>query len=247
MMDSKSALVAERMVGLRQYYLQHLDGRIAALELFLQQCHQTPTPEQLESARLHAHSLAGSGSIYGFTEISRYGRALEAQIIEGGERYIYKLSDLTGKLVAACKEARKQQMAGKSPALAHPTQASGAQPPILVIDDDTAITVLIQQLLGDSVAVSIAHDGQEALALLKGATAPALIIVDELMPNMSGFPFLEHIRAVDQWRDIPVLMLTASHDSFNIQQASRYGVADFLPKPFEPEKLIEHVRAIFKF
>jgi CheY-like chemotaxis protein len=81
---------------------------------------------------------------------------------------------------------------------------------ILVVDDDPptqALTVRTVERLGLTAAV--AGDGAAALAWLDANPLPRAILLDLLMPAMDGFEFLHHMRARPEWRDVPVIVLTA--------------------------------------
>lgn len=241
-MNETATLLSQRMATLRQVYRERLPQRMAVLEQFMRQCNGALTVEQLEAARLVAHSLAGSGGTYGFAEISRHARALEKEILEGRERYVYKLTAEAEALLKACQDALQHPAAEEVVALE--ASATTGKPTVLVADDDEAITLLVHQLLHHDAAIVTVADGTEALQWLQRHPVPALLTLDEVMPQMGGLSLLKALRDTKEGSHLPVLMLTASHDSFHIQQAGKYGVADFLPKPFAPEKLIAHVRAL---
>jgi CheY-like chemotaxis protein len=90
---------------------------------------------------------------------------------------------------------------------------NGPRPgPVLVVEDDAATRRTLRRLLEqEGFAVVEAEDGRAALDLLaRGAiTAPGLIVLDLLMPEMDGFEFAAALRRDDAWRDVPIVVLTA--------------------------------------
>jgi len=85
------------------------------------------------------------------------------------------------------------------------------EPDVLVVDDSAAIRKILQRVLrqtGMSIGtIHEAGDGQEALAVLK-LHKPALVLTDINMPKMDGLQFLAAVKGSEEWRDIPVVMIT---------------------------------------
>ncbi len=234
---------AERMAILRSSYLTQLEPRIAALELFIKQCARgVPTQEELEAIRMHAHSLAGSGSTYGFADISTRARALELEILDGQGRNANRLIQHGTDALTACKRAlmTRDILPRKNVV---PVAISGASCQMLVVDDDPSITSLVQHLLQEEANVAVARDGETAWKILAEFT-PDLIILDELMPNLNGLELLERIRASALLKSVPVVMLTASSHNAHVGRATSLGIVDFIAKPFVPELFLTRVRHV---
>jgi two-component system, OmpR family, response regulator RpaA len=117
---------------------------------------------------------------------------------------------------------------------------------ILVIDDNHAITELVKinlDLLGHNVLV--AYDGIKGFALAQ-QEAPALIILDVMMPNVDGYTVAQRLRKASVTEHTPILMLTALGDIDNKVQGFDAGVDDYLTKPFELPELTVRVRALLR-
>src|SRR5262245_12206466 len=112
---------------------------------------------------------------------------------------------------------------------------------ILVVDDYPVIgRMLGVQLRRQGYQVVTALDGQEALDRL--AEGPIdLVITDLSMPGMDGLELLRRLRARDRYRDLPVIMLTASGVSESAAAALSEGASDFLSKPVSSQELYEAV------
>jgi CheY-like chemotaxis protein len=117
-------------------------------------------------------------------------------------------------------------------------------PAVLVIDDHPVAREPLATLLRyEGYDAICAGNGVEALESMK-LSRPDLILLDVLMPKMNGLDFLEHVRADERVRDIPVIALTGSMDPKQIDRLHALGVAEVITKArFTVEQLLEHVRA----
>jgi len=105
---------------------------------------------------------------------------------------------------------------------------------ILVVDDEPLNVDYLQQELEDlDCETTSAHTGQEALAKI-AAAAPDLILLDIMMPGMSGFEVLQRLKSSEAWRDIPVIVVSALDDIDSVVRGIELGAEDYLPKPFDP-------------
>lgn len=113
---------------------------------------------------------------------------------------------------------------------------------VAIIEDEPfiieALTFLLQNEGFDVTAIS---DGAKALDFIRN-TEPNLIILDIMLPNVSGMKILEDIRALDEISHLPVLMLTAKGQKKDRRAAEDAGVSKFMTKPFDNEELIKHVK-----
>src|SRR2546423_9586046 len=112
---------------------------------------------------------------------------------------------------------------------------------ILVVDDDNDIRTLIETVLeAGGHEVTLAASGQEALNKLKRRPYE-LVVLDIMMPTMSGYEVLEQIRAMPSRAQTPVIVVTAKHDPSGVMREVKGGAIDHLAKPFLPEELEEVV------
>lgn len=123
-------------------------------------------------------------------------------------------------------------------------ETAGAAQRILVIDDDPAILRLVKDKLeGAGYDVFTAASGQQALDLIGRRGMPHLAIVDIHMPGMNGLQFCE---AVQQFSDLPVIMLSAiDEEETIIQSISRYA-EDYVTKPFSPRELLVRIQRVLR-
>jgi len=112
---------------------------------------------------------------------------------------------------------------------------------ILVCDDDASLRELVRVVLGGAYRFAEAEDGLEALALAR-TLRPDLIVLDVMLPGLSGIEVLEALRQDEELRSIPVVVITAwSHTELDARGA---GADRFVPKPFDPDQLSRAVEEL---
>jgi len=117
---------------------------------------------------------------------------------------------------------------------------------ILIVEDDTALSRALNiGLEKEGIASTIAANGEEALKLLENDLAYDLILLDLLMPNMSGFRFLEELYASEI--SIPIIVSTNSQEMQHKYKAERYGVVQYMIKAETPLwLLIDKIKEILQ-
>jgi DNA-binding response OmpR family regulator len=116
---------------------------------------------------------------------------------------------------------------------------------LLVADDSETVLLMLQRRLEmEGYEVVTATDGLETLERLReaGAQKPDVILLDAMMPNMSGTEVLEQLR--DSGSTIPVLMISAHLDGQEPNRMRSLGATDCIPKPFEWEDLIGKIEEL---
>jgi CheY-like chemotaxis protein len=123
---------------------------------------------------------------------------------------------------------------------------SGKIPVVLVVDDNEQNLELIQAYLEDLDCQTVpAYDGQQALEIVSQG-APDLILLDIMMPKMSGFEVCKRIKNDPKTADIPIIMVTALHEFGDIERAIDAGTDDFLSKPVNKLELTTRVKTMLK-
>jgi len=119
-------------------------------------------------------------------------------------------------------------------------------PTVLVVDDNQQNLELLQVYLEDVDCQTIpAHDGPEALEII-AKDFPDLILLDVMMPKMSGFEVCKRIKNDPKTSDIPVIMVTALNEFGDIERAIDSGTDDFLSKPVNKLELLTRVKTMLK-
>ena len=117
---------------------------------------------------------------------------------------------------------------------------------ILVVDDEPDITALVAyHLAKGGYRVSTAHSGPEAI---KSAIElrPDLLVLDLMLPGMSGYQVLDTIRTRPETQDVGVILLTAKGDETDRIQGLSNGADDYVVKPFSPQELVLRVAAVLR-
>ena len=113
---------------------------------------------------------------------------------------------------------------------------------ILIADDEPNILVSLDYLMKrEGFEVHLARDGQEALAALQ-RERPRLVLLDVMMPHLSGFEVCQALRADEALRDTLVLMLTAKGRDTDVAQGLGLGADAYMTKPFSTKELAAKVR-----
>jgi len=114
---------------------------------------------------------------------------------------------------------------------------------ILMVDDDRELGAMITDFLTtDQLAVTVRNTGEEGIEAFKAGSFD-LLILDIMMPGISG---LEVLKKVRQSSSVPVIMLTARGDDVDRIIGLEFGADDYLPKPFNPRELVARIKAILR-
>lgn len=117
---------------------------------------------------------------------------------------------------------------------------------ILVVDDTPDNLSLMAGLLKDSYRVKLANNGEKALAAVRGPSPPDLILLDIMMPRLSGYEVCHRLKGSEATRAIPILMVTALAEMSDIEKGIDAGADDFLTKPINKLELITRVRSLLR-
>ena len=123
---------------------------------------------------------------------------------------------------------------------------SEKSPVILVVDDNQQNLELIQAYLEDLDCETLAaHDGVEALEAV-AESKPDLLLLDVMMPKMSGFEVCRRLKNNAETEDIPIIMVTALNEFGDIERGIDSGADDFVSKPVNRLELLTRVRTMLK-
>lgn len=116
---------------------------------------------------------------------------------------------------------------------------------VLIAEDDPDIQVILKMVLTriGKCEVTITFQGDQVLPMVK-KIKPGLILLDVMLPEMSGYEIIKHLKADPETRNIPVIFLTARSMPAEQQQAMSLGAAGYLAKPFDPMTLVGQINSI---
>ena len=123
---------------------------------------------------------------------------------------------------------------------------STERPVVLLVDDNDQNLELLEAYLEDlACEVRTAHDGIEALEAV-AKSPPDMILLDVMMPRMSGFQACKRLKSDPATRDIPIVIVTALSEVSDVEHAVDVGADDFLSKPVNRIELVTRVRSLLK-
>jgi signal transduction histidine kinase len=121
--------------------------------------------------------------------------------------------------------------------------AAGLKPTVLVVDDNSDMRMYMRSVLDSRCTVLLAENGVKALQILDQGTMPEAIIADLMMPEMNGYELLATLKARKEWKNIPVILLTAQVTEEARIDGLHQGADDYMAKPFSSRELIARVDA----
>jgi two-component system, OmpR family, phosphate regulon response regulator PhoB len=120
------------------------------------------------------------------------------------------------------------------------------QPRVLVVEDEAALLTLLRyNLEKEGFTVAEARDGEEALLHLKEET-PDAVLLDWMLPRVSGLELCRQIRRSAAWREVPIIMLTARGEETDRVRGLDSGADDYVVKPFSTSELVARLRAVIR-
>ena len=117
---------------------------------------------------------------------------------------------------------------------------------ILVVEDEPAIQELIAYNLKQAGHQPLRADNAEQAIALVGNALPDLVILDWMLPGLTGIEFARRLRADKRTRSIPIIMLTARSDEQDKLQGLETGADDYITKPFSPRELNARIKAVLR-
>ncbi|QLC73791.1 response regulator [Pseudomonas sp. LPB0260] len=115
---------------------------------------------------------------------------------------------------------------------------------VLIADDEPNIVISLEFLLQqEGYRVQVAHDGQEAWEAIQ-RQPPDLVLLDVMMPRLSGFDVCQKIRENPAWQQLPIVMLTAKGREVEVSKGLALGADAYISKPFSTQELLAQVRAL---
>ena len=119
-------------------------------------------------------------------------------------------------------------------------------PRLLIVEDETALVTLLRyNLEREGYRVSEAGDGEEALLRIQ-EERPDLIILDWMLPLLSGIEVCRRVRRMSKTRSVPILMLTARGEEADKVRGLDCGADDYMSKPFSPAEMVARIRALLR-
>jgi DNA-binding response OmpR family regulator len=118
---------------------------------------------------------------------------------------------------------------------------------VLMVEDNESISDILSFILErENFEVELAKDGREAQRRIQEGAPPDVVLLDVMLPYVSGFQLVSAIRELAEWRDVPVIMLTGKSHENDIADALNAGADDYIVKPFHPTELMARLRRLVR-
>ena len=250
--DKKTEFL-KKMNKLKQAYIPYLNEWRLELENALYNVAKW-TIDDTTALRFTIHKLTGTGTTYGFPNITDAARSLEYKIAfannafsTGGENpnaNSFIISELK-HLIHICEEIYFKEVANaeyedEDEILKNLdfNEADVSKKTIMVVDDNAIIRHSLEAALKSSgFNTVLAADGDEVLLLMQ-KKVPDLLILDRMMPHLDGLAVVKVMRKSTKLEKIPVIFLTALSSPEHILEAEKLGAIDYVTKPFDTEEFI---------
>ena len=115
------------------------------------------------------------------------------------------------------------------------------QQTVLIIDDDPIVVDIMETVFDGDLRILTARNGRSGIAMAC-AENPDLILLDVRMPDMDGYETMRRIRAIEKFRDLPILALTAKAMKGDREKCIEAGASDYIAKPVDTEHLLSLMR-----
>ncbi|MBW3555952.1 MAG: response regulator [Actinobacteria bacterium] len=117
---------------------------------------------------------------------------------------------------------------------------------VLLVDDDPVILKLLQvNFEMEGYTVMMANDGLEGVEMAR-TQRPDIVLCDIMMPRMDGLEVTRTLKADEETRRIPIILLSARAQAFDIQEGKAVGADDYVTKPFDPLELLDRVKDLLQ-
>jgi signal transduction histidine kinase len=213
------------------------------------------TFEQADGSTAREYGGTGLGLSITKKIVELHGGAISVASTPGeGSEFTFTVPVSDGKIGVSAVASPKTVIDAEefAPGDAEEENAANAAAPeggyrILVVDDEPVNIQVLSNLLSiRDYRVTKAYNGAEALALIADGEKFDLVLLDVMMPKMSGYDVCRRLREIYSLHDLPVLMLTAKNQIQDVVLGLQVGANDYLPKPFDKEELLARVKTLLE-
>ena len=151
------------------------------------------------------------------------------------------VSEVKSQISANLAAISSQEIGTRAVSLSTQPRSNSNLPIVLSVDDSPIIQISIKRALQEHYNVLLANNAAKALEILN-QNSVKLLLLDLTMPDMDGLEFCRRVRAIPEFRDLPIVMVTARDGLVNKMKGHIAGTSKYLTKPFKPDELREVVR-----
>ncbi len=115
---------------------------------------------------------------------------------------------------------------------------------VLIVDDTPTVVKTLARILKDNYKVVVSTNGNKALEMIKQGNVPDIILCDVIMPEMDGYEFITHIKAMDKTKSLPFIFVTGRDNEQEKQKGLALGANEYIKKPFDAEVIISKIQSL---
>ncbi|MDQ3519193.1 MAG: response regulator, partial [Gemmatimonadota bacterium] len=172
------------------------------------------------------------------TRLRRYAETIIIKDVKSPERLLDETALFLHRIEARLPESKRRMLEQL-----HTADSVFAGKKILVVDDDVRNIFSLTSMLEDhGMHVNFAENGREGITMLKSHTDIDLVLMDVMMPEMDGYETTRAIRAIPQFKGLPIIALTAKAMKGDREKCIAAGASDYITKPVDTEQLISLMR-----
>jgi len=196
---------------------------------------------ELHQGTLSARSEAGKGSEFQFTLPISTEKAEKSTLpVDSPAQQPHSVGTEVTQIVSQIFNDRHALVTDVNEVY---TEAIGEEYRIMIVDDEPInLQVLANHLSLRQYQVIEALSGEECLKLLRAGSQPDLVVLDVMMPHMTGYEVTQHIRELRQADELPIILLTAKNQVSDLVQGLELGANDYLTKPISKDELLARIK-----
>lgn len=245
---------------LKQAYIRRIANTIRIIDNMKElEKLNTPRRDDLVRAQALVHGLAGSGTTFGFPELTDVGHyadhffevllknfSADDEISAGDLKQMHEWMNKTRQICAAISH----QAARDNPDLANSNiyvkPGTAGHGHVLIVEDDLEVAGAIAHALqAEGATAQIAVSGEDALHYLS-RVSPDFTLIDKELAGIDGMEVLQRIKQNSEFLDIPVMMMATRHNHEDEAYAKQAGALDYIPKPIEVYSLAKRICGFLK-
>jgi len=229
-------------------YIQIIKAYYKSCSRLLSELRDCLINQDIELYIIHIHALKSSSDNIGAIEISKVAQALEFAGTKGDLDFIYAYNEqfvddlkmVLDNIYAIIMEPTASGGNGKVI-----KETTKVRKKILIVDDTGAFLVLLNNILKYDYEIMLTKDGKDGLETARMAM-PDLILLDVMMPGMTGYEVLTILKNDEAMKHIPVILISGKSSEKDQEKGYELGAMGYIKKPFEKEEVKDKVDAILK-
>ena len=172
------------------------------------------------------------------TRLKKYARSIIMKDARSPERLLAETTLFLHRMESEMSQPKRRMLHDAAGA-----EAVFKDKKVLIVDDDVRNIYALANVLEDAgMSVVFAENGREGIEVLQATPGVGIVLMDVMMPEMDGYETMRHIRAIEQYKSLPILALTAKAMKGDREKCLAAGASDYVTKPVDPDQLLSLMR-----